>query len=131
MAEVLNVHAVTTGDSLLHFVKVYRLKQWVQGWLPDCFRTGAQRTCRTSVTGGEKRCIYINLKHSRPWVDKDEQPKSQPTADLHQLKVMVVFGDYKCLNPYELMALDTTLTANMHIQLLDRLADKNCREGSE
>ncbi|EYB90001.1 hypothetical protein Y032_0224g2701 [Ancylostoma ceylanicum] len=39
-------------------------------------------------TVDEKWCLYVNIMHSPPWVDKDEQHEPQPKAGFHLLKVM-------------------------------------------
>ncbi|EYC45062.1 hypothetical protein Y032_0440g1508 [Ancylostoma ceylanicum] len=46
---------------------------------------------RTIFTVDEKWCLYTNIKHSPPWVDKDEQHKPQPkVAPKYKLSTCVV-----------------------------------------
>ncbi|EYB91977.1 hypothetical protein Y032_0199g1645 [Ancylostoma ceylanicum] len=37
----------------------------------------------------EKWCLYVNIKRSPSWVDKDKQHEPQPKARLHPLEVMI------------------------------------------
>ncbi|EYC32589.1 hypothetical protein Y032_0003g1675 [Ancylostoma ceylanicum] len=40
-------------------------------------------------TVDEEWCLYVNIKRSPPWVDKDEQREPQPKAGLHPLEVVI------------------------------------------
>ncbi|EYB87209.1 hypothetical protein Y032_0266g687 [Ancylostoma ceylanicum] len=44
---------------------------------------------RSIFTMGKKWCLFVNIKRSPPWVDKDEQHEPQSKAGHHPLIVMI------------------------------------------
>ncbi|EYC06820.1 hypothetical protein Y032_0073g721 [Ancylostoma ceylanicum] len=44
---------------------------------------------KSIFTVDKKSCLYVNIKHSPPWVDKDEQHEPQSKAGHHPLMVMI------------------------------------------
>ncbi|EYC10765.1 hypothetical protein Y032_0053g2285 [Ancylostoma ceylanicum] len=81
-------------------------------------------------TVDEKWCLYVNIMHSPPWVDQDEQHEPQPMAGFHLLKVMVSsWGDCKAIIHCEVLSRYTALTADLHYQLLERMTAKIAGKG--
>lgn len=138
LAQVLGVHFTTIADHLHQLGKVHKLAQWVPHELTERDRQRRAQVAtellsyrRTNnwltsiITGDEKWCLYVNIKRRRHWVDKDKQPEPQPRTDLHPLKVMIcVWWDVRGIIHYELLPRNTTITADLYCQQLDRLALK-------
>jgi len=77
------------------------------------------------VTGDEKWCLYVNHTRKRQWVDAAEQPQPEPKADLHQRKVMLcVWWGVRGVYHWELLPNNTTITASVYTEQLQRLDEK-------
>lgn len=138
LAEILEVSHGTVENHLHAMGKVCKLAQWVPHTLTE--RNREQRAeAATSllsysqttnwlssiITGDEKWCLYINIKRRRSWVDRGSTPELQPKAGLHPNKVMLcVWWDCKGVILFELLPPNTTITADLYCQQLDRLAAK-------
>jgi len=74
------------------------------------------------VTGDEKWCLYVNHTRKRQWIDKDEEPQSEPKGDLHPKKVMLsVWWDSEGVIHHELLPTNDTVTAASYCDQLERL----------
>ncbi|EYC20640.1 hypothetical protein Y032_0021g332 [Ancylostoma ceylanicum] len=81
-------------------------------------------------TVDEKWCLYVNIKRSPPWADKDEQHEQQPKAGLHPLKHMVSsWCDCKDIMHRVVLPRYTALTLDLYCQRLDRMAAKIAGKG--
>ncbi|EYC45026.1 hypothetical protein Y032_0442g1545 [Ancylostoma ceylanicum] len=82
-------------------------------------------------TVDEKWCLYVNIMHTPPWVDKDEQHEPQPKTGFHLLKVMVSsWGDCKAIIHCEVLSHYIALTVGLHCQLLERMTAKIAGKGA-
>ena len=136
LAQVLDVDHETVTSHLHQLGKVCKLAQWVPHQLSDwdkerraeaaTFLLSYRRThnwLKSIVTGDEKWCLYVNIKRRRSWVDADATPEPQSKAGLHPRKIMLcVWWDCKGVIHYELLPPNTSITADLYCQQLDRLA---------
>ncbi|MEZ0498439.1 hypothetical protein [Sphingomonas sp. IW22] len=75
------------------------------------------------VTGDEKWCLYINMKHRKEWVDKDHQAKPRVKQDNYSRKVMLcVWWGIEGVIYWELLKRNVTITAAIYVQQLKRVA---------
>lgn len=138
LAEALGVSDKTIVNHLHVLGKVRKLDQWIPHELTDWDRhrradaaaslLSYRRTTAwldTIVTGDEKWVLYVNIKRKRSWADVGHAPQAQPKASLHPQKVMLcVWWDSKGILYWELLPSNTTITAALYSQQLDRLAAK-------
>lgn len=74
------------------------------------------------VTGDEKWVFYENPVRKREWCDKAQRPSPTAKRDLHSRKIMLsVWWDSKGILYFELLPQNTTVTAELYCQQLDRL----------
>ena len=65
-------------------------------------------------TVDEKWCLYVNIKRTPPWVDKDEQHEPQSKAGLHPLEVMIsVWCDFKGIIHSDVLSRYSALTVDL------------------
>ncbi|EYC24686.1 hypothetical protein Y032_0013g2051 [Ancylostoma ceylanicum] len=77
-----------------------------------------------------KWCLYVNIKGSPPWVDKDVQHEPQPKAGLYPIKVMVsTWCDCKSMMHCEVLSRYNVLKIDLYCQRLDRMAANIAGEG--
>lgn len=77
---------------------------------------------RQIITGDEKWVLYVNHTRKRQWVPPNEEPEPDPKSDPHERKVMItVFWDYAGIIYWELLPLNTTVTAAVYCHQLDNL----------
>ncbi|EYB89962.1 hypothetical protein Y032_0225g2759 [Ancylostoma ceylanicum] len=71
----------------------------------------------------EKWCLYVNIKCSPPWFDKDEQHEPQSKAGLHPLEVMISTWTGLVLRDYQLLL---TLSNALKEEACDDEDDSDC-----
>ena len=77
-----------------------------------------------------KSCLYVNIKHSAPWVDKDEQHEPQSKAGHHPLMVMIsAWCDCKGIIHCEVLPRYIALTVDLYCHGLDRTTAKIAEKG--
>ena len=75
------------------------------------------------VTGDEKWCLYVNMKHRKEWVDKDQSPKPRVKQANYSRKVMLcVWWGMEGVIYWELMKSNVVITAAIYVQQLERVA---------
>ncbi|EYB95599.1 hypothetical protein Y032_0158g3260 [Ancylostoma ceylanicum] len=80
---------------------------------------------KSIFTVDKKSCLYVNIKHSPPWVDKDEQHEPQSKARHHPLMVMIsAWCDCKGIIHCEVLPRYIALTVDLYCQGLDRTTAK-------
>ncbi|EYC35615.1 hypothetical protein Y032_1012g3392 [Ancylostoma ceylanicum] len=80
---------------------------------------------KSVFTVDEKWRLHVSIKHSPPWVDKNEQNEPQPKASLHPLKVMIsIWCDSRGIMQCWLLPSFIALTVDLYCQQLDRMAAK-------
>lgn len=138
LAELLDVSHQTVSSHLQAIGKVSKIDQWVPHELTDFDRKrrldaattllSFRRTnnwLKSIVTGDEKWCLYVNMKRRRSWVNKGAPPQKMPKPERHQEKVMLsVWWDHIGVIHYELLEKNTTITAALYCNQLDRVAEK-------
>ncbi|EYC42704.1 hypothetical protein Y032_0521g2870 [Ancylostoma ceylanicum] len=78
----------------------------------------------------KKSCLYVNIKRSPPWVDKDEQHEPQSKAGHHPLMVMIsAWCDCKGIIPGEILPRYSAFTVDLYCQGLDRTTAKIAEKG--
>ncbi|EYB82665.1 hypothetical protein Y032_0354g3308 [Ancylostoma ceylanicum] len=83
-----------------------------------------------TFTVDEKCCLYVNIKHNPPWVDKDERHEQQPKAGLHPVEVMVSYWwDCKGVIHCEELPRYFALTVDLYCQQLDIMTAKIAGKG--
>ncbi|EYC03686.1 hypothetical protein Y032_0092g2563 [Ancylostoma ceylanicum] len=81
-------------------------------------------------TVDKKWCLYVNIKRSPPWVDKDEQHEPQSKAGHHRLTVMIsAWCDCKGIIHCEVLPRYTAFTLDLYCQGLDRTTAKIAGKG--
>ena len=94
---------VTIASFLLSYARTF-------GWLDSI------------LTGDEKWVLYVNVTRRHQWVDQDADPEPEPKAGLHQKKVMLcVWWDVRGIVYYELLPANTTVTAAVYCDQLERV----------
>lgn len=118
--------------------KVPKLGTWVPHLLTDCDRKRRTEVClsllsfsrttawlETILTGDEKWVLYVNVKRKHQWIDKEKTAEREVKRDLHPQKIMLcVWWDCKGVVWFELLPPNTTITANLYCQQLQRLSEK-------
>lgn len=136
LAERFDVDQKTIFTHLHAMGKVSKFSQWVPHNLSEADRQrradiAAQllsygpttHWLESIVTGDEKWVLYANITRRRSWVDKGEPAGKQPKQDLHPQKVMLsVWWDCKGVIHFELLPPNTTITAALYCEQLDRVS---------
>ncbi|EYB82843.1 hypothetical protein Y032_0349g3195 [Ancylostoma ceylanicum] len=85
---------------------------------------------KSDSTVDGKWCLYVNIKCSPSWIDKDEQHEPQPKAGLHPLKVMIsTWLDCNGIIYCEVLPHHIALTVDLYCQWLDGIAAKFAGKG--
>ncbi|EYB95816.1 hypothetical protein Y032_0155g3037 [Ancylostoma ceylanicum] len=85
---------------------------------------------KSIFTVDKKSCLYVNIKHSPPWVDKDEQHEPQSKAGHHPLMVMIsAWCDCKGIIHCEVLPRYNAITVDLYCQGLDRTTAKIAGKG--
>lgn len=75
------------------------------------------------VTGDEKWCLHVNMKHRKEWVDQDQQAKPRVKQEKYSRKVMLcVWWGMEGVIYWELLQRNVTITAAIYVQQLERVA---------
>lgn len=74
------------------------------------------------LTGDEKWCFYVNMKHRKEWTTPGVAPKPRVKADLHPKKRMIsVWWDCKGLVHWEMLENNRTVDSNLYVAQLHRV----------
>lgn len=74
------------------------------------------------VTGDEKWCLHVNLKHKRAWVSPQKQPESRAKPEVHQRKILLcVWWDQVGVIHYEILPRNQTINAELYCEQLKRV----------
>lgn len=136
IGETLGVSNSTVFEHLRAIGFVSKLSKWVPHQLTDVQR---QRRCDAAltllsfkphqnwlssiVTGDEKWILYVNVVRRRSWCAPGDTPQATAKPGLHPEKVMLsVWWDCKGIIMFELLPTNTTITAELYCNQLDRLA---------
>lgn len=77
----------------------------------------------TILTSDEKWVVYDNISRKLQWVDIDEQPQPVAKPNMHPRKVMLsVWWDSEGVVYYELLPTNTTITAEVYCEQLERVS---------
>jgi [histone H3]-lysine36 N-dimethyltransferase SETMAR len=137
LAEQLNTDHATIERGLHSLGKVQKLGAWVPHQLTASIRTQRVNICMSLlsrrygsgwlsniVTGDESWVLYINERRKRQWLGPKDQPQPEPKADLHPKKVMLsVWWDHEGIIHWELLSPNTTVTAELYCEQMDRLKE--------
>ena len=81
-----------------------------------------QRFLYRIITGDEKWCLYLNVKHRKEWVNRGEPATPRPKQDLHPRKTMIsVWWDYMGIIHYEMLEKNKTVDSKLYAEQLSRL----------
>ena len=81
-----------------------------------------QRFLYRIVTGDEKWCLYVNIKHRKEWLSPNEQATPRAKQGLHSRKTMLcVWWDWEGIIHYELLNRNQTVNAELYVQQMHRL----------
>lgn len=141
LAEQIGCHHSTVADHLEKIGKVQKWGSWVPHYLNEKNKNQRLSACASLisryrravqghrpflnliVTGDEKWCLYVNVKHRKQWVNKEDHAIPRIKASLHPLKVLLsVWWDVKGIIHFELLPRNKTITAAMYVEQLRRLA---------
>jgi histone-lysine N-methyltransferase SETMAR len=76
------------------------------------------------ITGDEKLVCYVNVRHGKQWLDRDQKPFPDVKSDLHPKKIILcIWWDMKGVINFELLDTHETINANVYSQQLQRLND--------
>nr|XP_012234567.1 PREDICTED: histone-lysine N-methyltransferase SETMAR-like [Linepithema humile] len=76
------------------------------------------------ITGDEKWCLYANMKRRKQWLSLDKQVMPRAKSELHPRKTMLsVWWDWEGVIHFELLQKNRTVTAELYLQQLQRLAN--------
>ena len=79
---------------------------------------------RYVTMGDEKWVLYANVKRQRSWVDKGATAGSTAKPEFHQKKVMLcIWWNSEGIVHYEFLPKNTTVTAEVYCEQLQRLTD--------
>ena len=83
----------------------------------------------TILTSDEKWMVYDNIHRKFQWVDHDESPKAVVKPNRHPRKIMLcVWWDSEGI-VYELLPTNTTVTAELYCQQLERVNQALLKKG--
>lgn len=147
LAADLKAGISTVYRHLIAIGKVLKLGCWIPHDLSDFDKSRRSDIClsllsrrrnfnwlKDIITGDEKWALYINRSRGRQWVSVDQQPEPEPKPDLHVKKVMLsVWWDTQCIIYHEFLPHNTTVTATLYTDQLERLKTKlaSVRPGRE
>jgi histone-lysine N-methyltransferase SETMAR len=110
------------GQFVPHLLSASQLEQRVTICNPLLSHFSLNNYLRQIISGDEKWVRYVNHTRKRQWIPSEEEPEPEAKVDLHQRKVMLsVFWDYTGIIHWELLAVNTTVTAEVYCRQLDNL----------
>lgn len=135
LAEHFEVSSTAINNHLHQLGKVFKQGKWVPHDLTQfdherridasLQNLATHRTVahlKNIITGDEKWVLYYNVTRRGQWLSKGEAPEPTAKAPLSQRKVMLcLWWNYAGIVHWELLPRNTTVTADVYIQQLDRL----------
>lgn len=138
LAELFGCSHTTIESSLKALGKIYKYGVWIPHQLSPIQLKMRVDTCmellsfqRTYewltnlITGDEKWVLYVNYARRKQWLSSGERGVDTPKPGLHPKKVMLsVWWNIRGVVHWELLPPNTTITAEIYCEQLDRLALK-------
>lgn len=140
LGHAMDCDHTTVSRHLEKMGKVQKLGAWVPHTLKECHKNQRvsisasllarhqsavqqhQSFLSRIVTGDEKWCLYVNLKHKKAWVSPQKQPQPRVKPEVHQCKILLcVWWDQVGVIHYEMLPKKQTINAELYCEQLKRV----------
>lgn len=138
LGEQVKCSHVVVAKHLNDMGKIYKYGSWIPHVLSQQQQNSRVEVCmqlltysrtqewiKSLITGDEKWVLYVNHRHKKQWLEPGESGIPTPKSVPHQKKIMLcVWWGINGIIHWELMPANTTVTADVYCNQLDRVAEK-------